>query len=55
MRVKPLGPLRADTIFDDLSRKSDKDGATLEKKRRDMDHSTVSNNIVNLIVASNAL
>ena len=33
--VETLGPLRADTIFDDLSRESDKNHVTLAKKVRE--------------------
>ena len=55
MRVKPLGPLRADAIFDILSKNLDKNCVTLEKKGCDMDHSSVINKIVTPNAASNDL
>ena len=54
IRVELFGPLRADVIFADLSRESDKNHATLANKGRDMARGIVTNKIVTLIAASNS-
>ena len=47
--------MRADAIFADLKRESDKNRTTLAKKGRDMARIAVANNTVTLTAASNAL
>ena len=47
--------MRADAIFDDLSRESDKNRATIEKKGREISRSAVANKAVTPTAASNAL
>ena len=50
-----MRPLRADAIFDDLSRELDKNSATISNKGLEMARNAVSNKIVTLTAASNAL
>ena len=53
--MEPLGPLRVDAIFADLSRELDKNSATLAEKGREMACSAVANKVVTPSFASNAL
>ena len=53
--MEPLGPLRADAIFSDMSRELYNNFATLSKKGHDMDRSAVSNNTITTTEASNSL
>ena len=53
--VDPLEPLRADAIFDGMSRELDKNRATLAKKGCNMTHSAVANKTLPLTVASKSL
>ena len=50
-----MGSLRADAIFDDLSRESDNNCINLAKKVCDMARSSVAKNIVTLNAASDSL
>ena len=49
--VEPLGPLRADEIFADMSMYLDINCTTLAKKGHDTDHSAVANNNLTLTAA----
>ena len=53
--MEPLGPLREDEIFADMSRESDKNCATIANKGCEMAHSAVDNNTITPTSASNAL
>ena len=53
--MEPLGPLRMDAIFSDLTRELDKNRTTLAKKGHDMALSAVANKTVTLTAASNAI
>ena len=53
--VEPLGLFRADAIFSDISRESDKNLATLTKKEHDMACISVIKNTVTLNAASNTI
>ena len=55
IRVELLRPLRADSIFADMSRESDKNFSTLANKGREMDCIAVSNKTVTTTADSNAL
>ena len=53
--MEPLGPLRADAIFADLSRELDNNCETFSKKVREIARSAAVKNIVTPTAASNAL
>ena len=55
IRVEPLGSLRSDAIFADLSSKTDNNCATIAKTGREMARSSVDNRIVTPTAASNSL
>ena len=55
IRVDPLGLLRADTIFADMSRESDNNLSTIAKKGREMARSAAANKTINLTADSNTL